>query len=86
MTGLCETDPIDEYATTLKTALQTHQPAINMEAALALGIRPIYEGVQAGEFNWPYDFDPKWLEACRGRTKRKGVTPTDNRISTTTES
>lgn len=36
-----------------------------------LGIRAAEHGIRKGWFNWPYNFDPVWLEACDG-FKQKG--------------
>ena len=31
-----------------------------------LGIKGDEHGIKCGWFNWPYNFDPVWLEACGG--------------------
>lgn len=41
-------------------------PHIAVDAALALQIRANAHGIAKGWFNWPYNFDPVWLEACIG--------------------
>lgn len=33
-------------------------------AAVAFGIRANLFGVNNGWFQWPFNFDPRWLEAC----------------------
>lgn len=34
----------------------------------ALGIRANLHGIRMGWFMWPFNFDPVWLEECRGFT------------------
>ena len=36
-----------------------------------LGIKGNPHGIKRGWFNWPYNFDPTWLENCNG-FKQKG--------------
>lgn len=38
-----------------------------------LGIQANETGVRGGWFNWPYNFDPVWLENCLGWTHHKDV-------------
>ena len=38
----------------------------------ALGIRGNAHGIRCGWFNWPYNFDPTWLETCNGFTPKEG--------------
>ena len=49
-------------------------PMIAMVPALSaiekLGIRGNAHGVNNGWFIWPFNFDPTWLEQCRGFEKR----------------
>jgi hypothetical protein len=40
-----------------------------------LGVRGSAFGITLSEFNWPNDFDPQWLDACRGFTPLKEPTP-----------
>jgi len=35
-------------------------------AARDLGIKAKAHGVKNGWFNWPWNYDPIWLEACNG--------------------
>jgi hypothetical protein len=44
-------------------------PTIIMENYL--DIRGNAHGIRSGWFNWPYNFDPVWLENCNG-FKKKG--------------
>lgn len=32
-----------------------------------LNIKGNARGIHMGRFNWPYDFDPVWLENCDGK-------------------
>ena len=41
-------------------------PVIDTTGAKALDIRANAHGVRSGWFNWPYNFDPTWLESCDG--------------------
>ena len=38
-------------------------PAINKKY-IDFGIKANPHGIQRGWFNWPYNFDPVWLENC----------------------
>ena len=33
-----------------------------------LGIKANYHGIKSGWFNYPFNFDPVWLEECKGFT------------------
>lgn len=35
-----------------------------------LGIRGTLHGIKKGWFNWPFNYDPVWLETCDGFTKK----------------
>ena len=35
-----------------------------ISAVPELGVRGDNYGIKSGWFNWPYNFDPIWLEAC----------------------
>ena len=41
-------------------------PVIGLEAVVALEIQASSHGIKKGWFNWPWNFDPVWLEACSG--------------------
>lgn len=41
-------------------------PAINLDEAIALNVQASPHGIMSGWFNWPYNFDPVWLEQCNG--------------------
>lgn len=53
-------------------------PVINLDSAEALNIRADAWGIKKGWFNWPYNFDPVWLQRCDGfearppKIKQKG--------------
>lgn len=47
-------------------------PVIDVDAAAELGIRANYHGIVNGWFQWPYNFDPTWLEECKGFQAKKG--------------
>jgi len=46
-------------------------PMIDVTGAKALNIKANPHGVKNGWFNWPFNFDPTWLEACNGFTQRE---------------
>ncbi len=39
---------------------------VELESASELDIQANAHGIRKGWFNWPYDFDPVWLENCNG--------------------
>ena len=44
-------------------------PVINAVAAANLNVSGNPHGVRRGWFNWPYNFDPAWLNSCDGFEK-----------------
>lgn len=42
------------------------------EGAIELGIKGSTHGMMNGWFNWPFNFDPTWLEACNGFEAKQG--------------
>ena len=36
----------------------------------SLNVRGSRQGIEGGWFNWPFDFDPTWLENCDGFTEK----------------
>lgn len=38
--------------------------------AVELGIKANAHGIAKGWFNWPWNFDPAWLENCNGFEER----------------
>ena len=57
-------------------------PVIDAHGAVALNIRANAHGIRSGWFNWPFNFDPTWLESCDGFKAKE--TPTAP-LSTPTE-
>ncbi len=47
-------------------AMLSGSVAIDVKSANKLGIKASAHGIRKGWFNWPYDFDPVWLENCNG--------------------
>lgn len=45
-------------------------PAFTMEGG-ELGVKGNEHGIRRGWFIWPMNFDPVWLEACNGFTKKE---------------
>lgn len=41
-------------------------PVGNADGIHKLGIKGNPHGIVNGWFNWPYNFDPVWLDACGG--------------------
>lgn len=41
-------------------------PVVDMDGAAALNIAGHRHGIANGWFNWPFNFDPVWLENCDG--------------------
>lgn len=50
-------------------------PAVNVEGAKKLGIEGNPHGIASGWFNWPYNFDPTWLDNCDGHEATAGTGP-----------
>lgn len=42
------------------------------EKASTLNIKGNPHGIKNGWFNWPYNFDPVWLEECDGFEPKEG--------------
>ena len=43
-----------------------HVPVVDLDGAVTLGIKADPHGVRSGWFNWPFNFDPVWLQECKG--------------------
>ena len=54
----------------LLALLKGRMAPIMGSGADALGIKANPHGIRRGWFNWPYNFDPTWLESCDGFTPR----------------
>src|ERR1700704_56999 len=46
-------------------------PVIDVDTAVQLGIKANMHGIRNGWFQWPYNFDPTWLEECKGFEARQ---------------
>ena len=46
-------------------------PVVNTAGAEALNIMGNPHGIRMGWFNWPYEFDPTWLQECNGFTAKQ---------------
>ncbi len=46
-------------------------PVIAVAGADKLNIKASPHGIAKGWFNWPYNFDPTWLENCDGFEKKE---------------
>lgn len=44
-----------------------------LESNTILGVTGNPEGISLGWFQWPWNFDPLWLETCDGFEFRKGL-------------
>lgn len=47
-------------------------PVIGAKAAALLDVTGNLRGIRSGWFNWPFHFDPTWLETCNGYTPKGG--------------
>jgi hypothetical protein len=46
-------------------------PVANAHAAKKLNVTANPHGIRHGWFNWPFNFDPTWLESCDGFEPKK---------------
>ena len=51
-------------------SVQRVAPVVDTDGATALNILANPHGVRMGWFNWPFNFDPTWLEHCDGFTRK----------------
>lgn len=49
-------------------------PAVNVGTE-KLNIKASAHGIKNGWFNWPFNFDPVWLENCEGFELKQEATP-----------
>jgi hypothetical protein len=63
-TGEAGNDPIGNLIAMFASVGRT-EPMIS-EAAKELNIQAHSHGVKSGWFNWPWNFDPAWLQNCDG--------------------
>ena len=59
-----ETDPMIEIMA-IYASVERAAPIIG-EGAAELGIKGNAQGISNGWFNWPFNFDPVWLDNCDG--------------------
>jgi hypothetical protein len=50
-------------------------PVINGYAASKMGVSGNLHGIMHGWFNWPFNFDPVWLESCNGFEPKEKTAP-----------
>ena len=62
--GNGEPDPFSEIMAIFASVGRV-DPVIG-DTAAQLGIKGNKHGIQNGWFNWPFNFDPVWLEQCNG--------------------
>lgn len=65
---LSSADPLEEVIAVFASVGRIN-PVVS-EAAVELGIKANPRGVKKGWFNWPWNFDPAWLENCNGFEKQ----------------
>ena len=46
---------------------------VTTNGAITLNIKGSAHGIRNGWFNWPFNFDPVWLESCNGFKNRGEV-------------
>lgn len=61
-------NPLAEIASIFASVGRGHAVAIGMEK---LNIKANSRGIQGGWFNFPFNFDPVWLENCDGYTPKE---------------
>ena len=44
-----------------------------MRADTGLNVQGHPTGIRNGWFNWPFNFDPTWLQSCDGFTPKEGA-------------
>ena len=60
--GLDDTNPMFQMFSILSSAKR-----INSQVGIdKLGIKANYQGIRKGWVNFPFNFDPMWIEACNG--------------------
>ena len=61
-------DPVGNLMATL-ASVNRAKPCLAISAAAELNIQLNNHGVMKGWANWPWNFDPVWLENCNGFEK-----------------
>jgi hypothetical protein len=67
--GNGDVDPFSALMATLANVGRV-DPVIG-DTATELDIKGNEHGVRSGWFNWPFNFDPVWLESCNGFEGKK---------------
>ena len=66
-----ERDPMSEIIAIFASVGRV-APVIG-DTAKELGVRGSEHGIRSGWFNWPFNFDPVWLESCNGFESKNAV-------------
>ena len=61
-----ERNPMSELISMLGGVRSVPMGLLVEKGALKLNIKGSAHGIAKGWFNWPYNFDPVWLENCDG--------------------
>ena len=56
-------------------------PVANAHAAKKLNVTGSAHGIRHGWFNWPFNFDPVWLESCNGFESKNAIPGGENEAS-----
>ena len=56
-------------------------PIAASNLSFLFGITINLEGMLKGEFRWPFNYDPTWLEACDGFKQKKPVNAIRKRLT-----
>lgn len=70
-------DPFANMMATLASVGRVN-PVISQKAE-KLNVRGNATGIRRGWFNWPWDFDPVWLEHCDGFEQKPATITGDNK-------
>lgn len=68
-TGLDKEKPLDAVMAIFASVGRV-SPKIG-QSAIVLGISGDPHGIRRGWFNWPWNFDPTWLQTCLGFTAKE---------------
>jgi hypothetical protein len=76
VTGGAHDDPLMELLSILGS-VGRGPGATDTDSAAKLGITANPHGIRHGWFQWPYNFDPVWLETCEGFEAKEKDAPED---------
>ena len=62
--GNGDADPFSEIMAVFASVCRV--PQVIGDTAAELDIKGNKHGIRNGWFNWPFNFDPVWLESCNG--------------------